>query len=267
MLMKQLIDQFLLSFSLATRALWFAVLVALGLGRPAGARADAFTVEQWFLDVVVQDSSTSEHVSAGFRTVQNPFQDSHSVALASGLTTAAAEYDFSWFPDYGSFGIEASLQAEDTGGFHVGAVSRGLIYLEPTVDLTVLVSGAYSYDLPVGSLATDFSILVADAETYEIFFYDFQGDDTFLDPSASGTFTMEGEAVLPAGRTYLMDYTMDLDAYGSTGALATGSGWVNFQIIPEPATATLLLLPAAVLLLRRRTPRRYSGRSSTTLTV
>jgi hypothetical protein len=74
----------------------------------------------------------------------------------------------------------------------------------------------------------------------------------------SGTFSTQGDIIMPAGETWVMRYSMELHTWGdTTGYLATGSGFVNFQIIPEPSTATLLLLPLAALACHRR-PRRRS---------
>ncbi len=214
----------------------------------------SYLLPEWGLAIQVRDASGGGSDSAIFVTVQNPFQESHAVSLASGLKTAEAHYDFWWSEpdDIGSFNIQNTLQAEDTGAFHVAALSNGGILVEPTVDLPISVAAELDFDLPVGALAADLSLTVRDMDTHEIYFFGSQTYNTFTSPPASGTLSTQGGAVLPAGSSVAISYSMSIHGYGASGALATGTGFADFQITPEPSSLSLLLLGALALAKRRR---------------
>ncbi len=221
----------------------------------APANGDSFTIDDWTLATGVHDSSTGEHESHGFYTVQNPFQDSHAASV--GNSTAEAAYDFAWSAGAGTFLVEAAHRAEFVDSAILTSSSSGRIRVFPTVDLTLGLTGAYSYGLPPDMMMARFQMAVVDDDTSETLFFDLQQDDSFNGYPAAGTFTIDGEITLPAGHSYSLRYTMRIDSWtGPPAVFGSGTGFVNFQLIPEPATATLLLLPAAVLVCRRRKPRR-----------
>lgn len=228
-----------------------AVIIYLSLGHPT-ASAD-YIVSEWSLLSHVYDSSTGDQDYHRFSTVQNPFQDSHSAAL--GISTVETAYDFAWseLAGTGSFNIQVALQVEDTLGF---VSSDGPIHFDTTEDLSFTINIAYTYDLPGGALLAGFSALVLDVDTHEYFFAVSEQDHNFDGQPASGTFTAQGSAFLPAGRSYVLDYMMHVTSYANSGILGTGSGYIDFQITPEPATLSLLVLAAAPLLLPRRRRRR-----------
>jgi hypothetical protein len=91
-------------------------------------------------------------------------------------------------------------------------------------------------------------------DSHETFFSDYQTESTFSGPPVAGTFTVAGEVTLPADRTYYIRYSMRLGAWGSSGALTTGNGDVNFTITPEPGT--LALLAAFIFIVPRHRHRR-----------
>ncbi len=135
--------------------------------------------------------------------------------------------------------------------------SSGSMDVFASVDLTLGLTGAYTYYLPPDMMRVRLDLAVIDLDASELIFVDLQQDDSFDGSPATGTLTIDSEIILPAGHSYSLHYTMDITAWtGPPEVFWTASGWVNFQITPEPATATLLLLPAAVLVCRRRTPRR-----------
>jgi hypothetical protein len=239
-------------------------LGTLVLASEAG--ASAFSIDDWFLGVTVADLSTGEDESDGFYNVQNPFQNSHAVSV--GDSTSEASYDFAWSPHTGTLLVEAAHQAEFVDSATLVSSSSGSIDVFASVDLTLGLTGAYTYDLPPDSMLARFQMAVLDLDTSETLFVDTQVDDTFDGYPAAGTFTIDGEVTLPAGHSYSLKYWMRIDTWvGPPEVFGTGSGWVNFQIIPEPATATLLLLPAAVLVCRRhrlRGRRRTGGRGAHT---
>lgn len=204
-------------------------------------RADSFTVEQWDLGVSVYHE-WPDVAGEGFLTVTNPFSAGHQVSLPSSpQTSAAAEYDISWLTNYGTFDIAGDLQLEGVaGGSEVDASSSGFIYITTHSDLTVTVDAAYTFDLPVGMLSTKIEFFIQDVDSHEVFIDEYQSENTFGGQPQAGTFTMTGEAILPADRAYIIRYRMRVIDYGPSGALTTGSGFVNFTITPEPSTLALL---------------------------
>lgn len=233
------------------------ITIALLFVWVAPAKGDSFTVDDWNLTVGVHDASTGEVDFHSFLTVQNPFQDSHAISV--GNSTAEASYDFAWSAGAGTFSLESALQANFVDSAILVSSSSGRIRVSPSVYLTVGLTGAYTYDLPPDMMQTRFRMAVLDLDTSETLFVATHEDDTFNGYPAAGTFTIDGEVTLPAGHSYSLKYWMRISTWtGPPEVFGTASGWVSFQLTPEPATATLLLLPAAVLVCRRRKPRRRS---------
>jgi len=166
------------------RTLFLLASVALAIG-DAPVEGASFTIEEWSLRVAVI-GPYPDVVGDSFNDVENPFNESHSVALDP--STASATYDIAWSPDtgFGAFLIEGTHQAEDSG---FDSKSSGLIYFDTTVDLTFTIDIAYTYDLPGGALRGGFTILLLDVDTHEYFCGDSQHDDTFDGQPASGTLT------------------------------------------------------------------------------
>jgi len=110
-------------------------------------------VDQWFLDCIVHDAATGEHVSEGFWTVQNPLQDSHLATL--GQSTAQASYDLAWWDTNGTFLIESTQTAEGVPTSLLFTTAAGYIYLTPSADLTLTIDASWTYDLPVDWMEAD----------------------------------------------------------------------------------------------------------------
>lgn len=237
-----------------------AVLAALGLGSPAGARAASFTVEDWDLGIFVYRNG-DDFAGDGFLTPINPFIAAHQVALPSNpATAAAAQYDISWLMNYGSFNIAAQLAAQD--GNSVRSLASGTIYLQSDVafPLTLSVDAALNYNLPTYGLYASLGFAVRDVTANEYIFGTTQTYDSVTGPPAAGLLSITADVVLPANHQFRIQYGMGLDTFGYSSGLATADGHVNFTISPEPATAWLLALGALGLL--KRTRRRRSRHRS-----
>jgi hypothetical protein len=225
---------------------------------PSPAQADSFTVEQWGLTVSV-DNGWPDLAADAFLTPINPFIAAHQVTLPSNpATTAAAQYDFAWAEEFGQFLIAAQLAAQD--GSSVSSTASGTIYLQSDTDtaLTLSVDAVLDYNLPTYGLYAYLGFGVRDLTADQQLFSQSESWDSVLHPPGSGVLSITGNVLLPAGYQLRVNYGLTLDTFGASSGLATADGHVNFQITPEPSTATLLLLPLAALLYRRRMPRRRS---------
>ncbi|MFH1417844.1 MAG: hypothetical protein ABII12_06105, partial [Planctomycetota bacterium] len=173
------------------------------------ARADNITVDEWSVSVSVY-AGFPDLAGAAFSTVVNPFVDQHSVTLPSSTqTSASAQYDFAWGEQFGQFMIQAAHQAEDAGaGSLIRASSPGHIFFTSNTDIAFSVEADYTYDLPAYGMTAYVWILFADFETHEHYFAAEEWEDTFLGGPKQGTFTMGGEAFIPAGREILFGYRM-----------------------------------------------------------
>ncbi len=213
----------------------------------------SLVVSEWLLETGVFSPSSNEGV--GFFVVENPFQSSHSISLPSGLTTSTTSYDFVWSePEgIGTFLIDGIHQAEDSTGVFLESWSEGRIFFTPSVDLIFSFEGQYTYDLPVSLMAADLLLSVAQVEPFEFIAADSDSASTLSGGSDAGTLSVQGQGILSAGTEYRFRYRMDLQTFGTSGALATGSGDVSFHLepVPEPSTLSMLAL-ASLLTLRRR---------------
>ncbi len=216
---------------------------------------DSFTVGQWDLASAVNGGfpDTDGH---SFDTVENPFNDSHAVAV--GDSTAAASYDFAWAAEFGRFLIEGTHQAEDVG---FSSTTGGWLLFYATEPVTYDIDIAYTYDLPGGALRGGFTYNLLDTDTLDSFSVGSYHDDTWTAGPVSGTLAIQASGMLPAGHPYAFTYKMELDSYGNSGYLATGSGHVDLTLtaVPEPTS----LGPLAILALiarRRRSGWRYAVR-------
>lgn len=216
----------------------------------AESRVDAgLIVESWGLLVAVANETTQDYDI--FESVQSPFVQSHSAAL--GSSSVSTSYDFAWSETGGTFLIQGNQQAEDNTTLHLRSLSDGQIDVFSSVDLLFTAEGSYTYDLPGGAMAVTYGLGLLDAQTGQPYFAQGGSDDSFLNGSASGTFVIDGQGILPAGRPAYIRYFMVLDTYDSTGLFATGSGYFHFtlQQVPEPSTLGLAILGTAFLLRRR----------------
>lgn len=221
------------------------LLFAVALFGVQPSMADSFTVEEWHLATGVEGAPGSDW---RFSTmVQNPFQASH--FATSGNSTASSVFDFAWAAQFGSFLIEGTHQAEDIGA---DATSSGLIYFDAAVDLVFTIDLSYTYNLPGGAMRAGFTAAVLDADTQEAFFGVSEHGDTWSGGPVSDTLTAQGSGILPAGRSYAIQYKLELDTYSSSGILGTAFGYVDFTLAPVPEPSTLALLAMFTLTVPRR---------------
>jgi hypothetical protein len=216
----------------------------------AQVRADSFTVQQWSLSAFVINYSTGQ-ASQDFTVVQNPFHSSHIASL--GVSASAASYDFDWAEQFGHFLIDSSQQAEGVPAWYLYAASSGSIYITPSEDLLLTIDASWTFDLPAWQMESAFGVSVVGANNHVQLF----SQDVWSDPEWPGglsdTVSINGEVILPAGETWMLGYGMHLRTEeGTQGLAATGSGYVDFEITPEPNTATLAALVLVAVSHRRR---------------
>ncbi|MBI5764651.1 MAG: hypothetical protein HZA51_14140 [Planctomycetes bacterium] len=222
------------------------------------ALASLFTVDQWSVGVGTRgefpyfDGDSSNIVS-------NPFVESFQAM--DRASSATASFDFSWNDSSGDFLIDGSLRCVAQNlppypgaiGSELCAASAG-IYFTTTADLLMSVDAAFDYNLAGPNLFAfiDFNVYpVTTNKPVDPIFASSMHDDTYTHYPAAGTLRITGQAIVPAGQTYLFSLSQILIADRNTGAIAMGDGYYHFtlQTIPEPATSALLIL--ATLLFSR----------------
>jgi len=213
-----------------------------------------FDVTQWDLGTGVQ--ATFPHGAGVFsQTVTNPFISNH--LAIDGNSSASTTYNVTWDDRFGDFLVEVTHRAADVDPASLRSISDGLIYVTANTDLLISINGIYSYSLPVDPMEAEFDMTVFDpSPPYDspIGFANLYNTSVDGAP-ASGSFPIGGQAILPAGHTWLIRYTMELFTYyGYSGQIASGDGYLHFtlQAVPEPAALGLLALGGAMI--RRRRP-------------
>jgi len=216
------------------------------------AEADPFTVQEWGLTSGLFNYATSEHASETFTLVQNPFHSSHAVSL--GSSASAASYDFTWADQYGYFLVQSTQQAEGVPTSQLTTWSSGGIYVTPSENLTLSIDASWTFDLPAWYMDTTLGVRVRGATSHLVLFSETTGGQTSYPGGLAGTVTIRPDPIiLPAGETWVLSYGMGIynDSHVAT-CIATGNGYVNFQITPEPTTAGLFVFGAPLLAGRRR---------------
>ncbi|MCB9858775.1 MAG: hypothetical protein H6818_24110 [Phycisphaerales bacterium] len=206
--------------------------------------ADSFTVDSWLLLVGIDGESS---IRTGSATVSNPFVTTHSRML--GNDWVSADYDFSW-AEQGRFLVDASLAATATPTESTTTGVSGRIKITPTDDLVVRYRTVFDVTLPADFMIADLSFDVFDAVTHEEI-HDVSASADTIFHTGDSHLADEGEFLLPANRTWDFAYLFRIINFPSAaGAQGVGNGFLEFEIIPEPATI-LLCAPIALLLLRR----------------
>ena len=224
------------------------------------ALSSEFSVDSWSLNAYVRGNS--DQFGSYFQTVMNPFV-ADSGQLTDRASTSSVSFDFWWNDQYGSFLIEGSQHcvAQNLPPFP-GAIGRedcadaGGIHFTANADLLLSVDAAYPYHLDGPELFAQllFEVTQVSNDPVDPLFSAVRRDDTFINYPASGTFVIQGQAIIPAGQTYILSYDRGISAWADSGAIADGSGYIHFtlQSVPEPAVLGLLALGGAMI--RRRRP-------------
>mgnify|MGYP001321344459 CR=1 FL=1 len=231
--------------------IWFTTLVVASL-LVSDALASSFTLDDWALSTGIID--TRNHFSTSFTPQPSPYLNEQHITVSP--SEAHSYFDFSWTPDTASFFITASHVAFDGNG-GTRSLSSGNIYITPAVDLLLTATGTYAYDLPGSTMQVNYSLGAWNTIGSNGFFQT-HVDDTILDGPTSGIFALSLQGIIPAGQPTMIRYNFMLDAFSSTGLLATGAGNMQFtlQPVPEPMTITMLALGAVSL---SRRVRRHSS--------
>jgi hypothetical protein len=241
------------------------------LACPVSATANAgssFTIDSWSLSAGAH-GPFPYFSSVVFETVANPYTDHGQVTERD--SSASTSFDFWWTDQYGSFLIQSSVHcvSQNVPPFPGGGASElcgadGSMRFTASADLLFSVDAAFLYDLAGPDMFTQLQISIIDVQVPNIGYFDeLRRDDTFTSNPASGTLSIQGQAVLPAAHTYSLAYSQLLEAIGNTGDAADGSGTIHFTLseVPEPAAFFSLALTALVL--RRRCGRLCFGRRCT----
>jgi hypothetical protein len=236
-------DALLLNKSPLLRSLALVAILPVFLGRTA-ANADAFTIDEWFLDTGVMNFATGSD-SHAFIVVQNPFEANDPIFF--GSSSSISSYRFMWAGQLGHFLIESSQQAEGVPTSELRTGSSGSIRITPDYDLVLIVDSSWTFDLPAWQMESRLGVFVYGATSgIHLLWEDAWGQPDWPG-GLSGTVSIATDEpiALPAGETWILSYVMSLRTeQGTQGLMATGSGYVDFQISPEPATA----LPLALVL-------------------
>lgn len=222
------------------------------------ALASLFTVDQWSVGVGVlgefpySDGDSSDIVS-------NPFVESFQAIDRASFATAS--FNFSWNDSSGSFLIDGSHRCvAQNPPPYPGAVGSELcgasagIYFTTTADLLMSVDAAFDYNLAGPNLFSriDFSVYPeSSVDPVDPVFVSGAHDDTYTHYPASGTLRITGQAIVPAGQTYIFNFQQLMIAKHNTGAIATGDGYLHFTLQEVPEPAMLFPLALGAMFLRR----------------
>lgn len=217
------------------------------------AKAD-LVVESWRLASVIHDFApgapdVQEFVT--FETVENPFQDSHSVTL--GSSNVSATYDISWLLEEAQFNITTSHHLAQLDG---ETITSGRMYFTPSVDSIVTFSGSWQYAWPSAVLGnTHFFWGISDLDHDIGIIGDSHTGGNVGVGSPFGSWTSNGSGLLMANQQYFLFYSATTRHFDPTppGTFGEASGEFHFTItpIPEPAAALLLALPFLAIRSRR----------------
>jgi len=235
---------------------WPAFLLASLAMAPANqAHAAGLTIQDWSLGAQVNTWPPGATETTASFEPETPFQTTHLATLDSSWTQA--DYAIAYSGTLGSFLIESTQNALG-GPFGTSATTQasGAVFFTTDAPLSISVDAEYTYDLPPVSMFAQLAFVVrlADDPTVVVFGSS-QSDNSFTGEGAAGTFTLSETTVLPAGQAYLLRYDMEISTSGgSIITFGTGAGHVDFtmEVLPEPATAMLLLCALPLLRHRRR---------------
>ncbi len=208
------------------------------------ASAASFTLEQWDLGVSVDLFPGTERDVDGTSQLQTPLQTTHFATVPPSW--ASATYDIEYSQTSGRFLIESSQNAlGGPFGTSVHTQASGSFIFTVDAPIAITLDAAFDYDLPPVSMGVFLSFRLLDVDDPEtVLFGAGAADNAFTGEGASGTLAFADAAVLPGGHTYGIMYIMRISTGGGPiTAFGTGDGYIDFtlQVVPEPATALLLI--------------------------
>jgi len=238
-------------FSMVRFALAVSLIPAAWTAAVAG--SPIFNVQQWQLGTGVTGTPPNVGVELN-QTVTNPLILTQHWDGTDGFSSSETSYRFGWDSSFGDFLVQVTHRAADVDPNTLRSGSSGLIYFTSNTDVLFTIDGNYSYSLPINPMLTIFNLSVSDAQPPHdspIGFGNYYGTEDGA--PASGSFPISGQAVLPAGHTWLIDYLMEVETLGGlSGQIASGDGYLHFTLQSVPAPAAFLPLALAALLLRKR---------------
>ncbi len=215
----------------------------------------ALTIQDWSLATQVNTWPPGATETAASFAPTTPFQTTHFSTLDSSWSQA--DYDITYSSTFGSFLIESSQNALG-GPFGSSAHTKavGTLFVTADAPLAISVDASYTYALPPVTMNAQLRFVVRPLDDPEVvLFGSSQSDHSFTGEAASGILTLNDSAVLPGGLTYMIQYEMHVSTGGGPiTTFGTGDGYINFtmEVLPEPATAALLICTLPLLWHRRR---------------
>lgn len=237
------------------------VLTVAGLLLVGGERAyaAAFTVEDWSLGSFILMPNGMVADGQGSTTPQNPFSETHRATWGEFSITTA--HDFSWSESTGRFLTETQMAAD---GLNEPLPTTNLderLWISTTRPVPLSYSLEFSFNLPTDSMKARMSFGIFDPANSE-----FLVAETFIQDTLQGTgpgmFSLSGDVLLPANRTWNIVSIMELATSTGSSGVATGTGSIELQLAPEPQAGLLLMLGSLFAMLKRRRPLDVRRRSS-----
>lgn len=226
-------------------------LVAAATAKPAGA---GFIFTSLDLENSVFDSTgAGEGDADNITTATNPLNQT-SIAQV-GMNIIESTYAFQWNEGLGTADFNTDV-SHAMRSAEIDTVTRIQIFIEPTEPLRVLIDGEIDYaHTPGDDSSLFFAMSIRNFDTFEYAFQERrQGGNLLLLPS-SGTFAINGDAILNPGTLYRLQVVLDNDNISEPNpGILDANGFANFSIrpIPEPTAIALLALPTTILIRRRK---------------
>lgn len=211
----------------------------------------------WNLSASVQELGGIQDVDFNIQ-VQTPFFN-HSQSAALGPSLSTAQYAFNIGETVADYVVNMQHRCVNHLNGDVTANPRcitfGRIILTPSVDVLLTAAIDYSYFLPTDPVGVSLGVTASLLAPFQSLMVMTHSDNTTLAGPHAGSYANNGSAILPAGRTASIQYTMEFFYLSGSGIglLGTGDGAVhlNMVAIPEPSALAPVSF-AAMLMLRGR---------------
>lgn len=230
---------------------WISLACLLtGIISPLAASGAEINVLQWTLGTIV-DTGMDQAGQLNFE----PMNNWHAMQQGMlGNSSAQSTYDISWTPE-GYFEFMLVSEHVCQGGDNVECRSSGNVFLRPTVESTLDITGEYNYAMGNGTRTSRVAVALYEYDPIvEVFRYTMTRN-TIAAP-AIGQITYQSDpTTLDANKTYVIDYSLESNSYtGSATSLSHADGFLDIAItpIPEPTTGLMIIVAAPLLLRRRR---------------